>query len=160
MLKYLIGLKFKYLQFFRFSSHKSCETGNKNFSDFSCKYMGGPSSKYVTTLVSLVKIAIMEILCFWFVTWPLLCEFLGGIASRRVTTFPCLVTIGLVKVEINMEIVYLIIHVTSQAIEGLCNVFNRITFWMLFMNCHHLAKFGGHRYCGSRDIMFLVPHVI
>ena len=57
-----------------------------------------------------------------------LCEFLGGIASRRFTTFPCLVTIGLVRVEINMEIVYLITHVTSQAIEGLCNVFNRITF--------------------------------
>ena len=89
-----------------------------------------------------------------------LCECLGGIASRRVTTFPCLVTIGLVQAEINMEIVYLTNHVNSQAIEGLCNVFKRITFWMLFMNCHHLAKFGGHRYCGSRDIMFLVPHVI
>ena len=87
-------------------------------------------------------------------------EYLGGIASRRVTTFPCLVTIGLVQVEINMETVYLTNHVNSQAIEGLCNVFNRITFWMLFMNCNHLAKFGGHRYCGSRDVMFLVPHVI
>ena len=64
MLKYIIELKFKYLRFFRFSSHKSGETGNKNFSNFSCKYMGGTSSKYVTTLVSLVKIGIMEILCF------------------------------------------------------------------------------------------------
>ena len=24
------------------------------------------------------------------------------------------------------------------------------------MISHHLAKFGGHRRCGSRDIMFLV----
>ena len=65
---------------------------------------------------------------FWEHKFKWLCEFLGGIASRRFTTFPCLVTIGLVRVEINMEIVYLITHVTSQAIEGLCNVFNRITF--------------------------------
>ena len=28
------------------------------------------------------------------------------------------------------------------------------------MVCHHLAKFGGHRYCSSRDITFLVCHVI
>ena len=27
------------------------------------------------------------------------------------------------------------------------------------MVCHHPAKFGGHRYCGSRD-MFLVCHKI
>ena len=27
------------------------------------------------------------------------------------------------------------------------------------MVCHQLAKFGGHRYCSSRD-MFLVCHVI
>ena len=27
------------------------------------------------------------------------------------------------------------------------------------MVCHYLAKFGGHRYCSSRD-MFLVFHVI
>ena len=25
---------------------------------------------------------------------------------------------------------------------------------------HHLAKFGGHSYCSSKDIMFLVCHVI
>ena len=25
---------------------------------------------------------------------------------------------------------------------------------------HHFAKFGGHRYCGTRNIMFLVCHVI
>ena len=25
---------------------------------------------------------------------------------------------------------------------------------------HHLAKFGGHRYCISRDIMFLICNVI
>ena len=25
---------------------------------------------------------------------------------------------------------------------------------------HHFIKFGGHRYCSSRDIMFLVCHVI
>ena len=25
---------------------------------------------------------------------------------------------------------------------------------------HHYAKFGGHRYCSSRDIMILVCHVI
>ena len=25
---------------------------------------------------------------------------------------------------------------------------------------HHLAKFGGHRYCSSTDIIFLVCHVI
>ena len=24
---------------------------------------------------------------------------------------------------------------------------------------HHLAKFGCHRYCSSRDIMFLVSHM-
>ena len=28
------------------------------------------------------------------------------------------------------------------------------------MACLHLAKFNGHRYCGSRDILFLVRHVI
>ena len=28
------------------------------------------------------------------------------------------------------------------------------------MACHHLAKFGGHRYCGSRNVMFLVCHLI
>ena len=28
------------------------------------------------------------------------------------------------------------------------------------MAFHHLAKFGGHRYCNSRNIMFLVCHVI
>ena len=28
------------------------------------------------------------------------------------------------------------------------------------MVCHHLAKFGDHRYCTSRDIIFLVFHVI
>ena len=27
------------------------------------------------------------------------------------------------------------------------------------MVCYHLAKFGGHRYCSSRD-MFVVCHVI
>ena len=25
---------------------------------------------------------------------------------------------------------------------------------------HHLAKFGDHRYCSSRNVMFLVCHVI
>ena len=28
------------------------------------------------------------------------------------------------------------------------------------MVCHHLPKFGDHRYCTSRDIKFLVCHVI
>ena len=28
------------------------------------------------------------------------------------------------------------------------------------MVCHHLAKFGGHRYCSSRNIKFLICHVI
>ena len=28
------------------------------------------------------------------------------------------------------------------------------------MVCHHLTKFGVHRYCSSRDVMFLVCHVI
>ena len=28
------------------------------------------------------------------------------------------------------------------------------------MVCHHLAQFRGHRYCGSRDMIFLVCHVI
>ena len=28
------------------------------------------------------------------------------------------------------------------------------------MICLHLAKFGGHRYCSSREKMFLVCHVI
>ena len=28
------------------------------------------------------------------------------------------------------------------------------------MVCHHLTKFGGQRYCSSRDITFLVCHVI
>ena len=61
----------------------------------SCKYMSVSSSKYVTTLVSLVNIDIMtaEILCFQFVKWPHVstclksCEFMGGIPLRRVTTF-------------------------------------------------------------------------
>ena len=42
---------------------------------------------------------------------------------------------------------YLIRHVNSQ---------NHVTEgsfeWELFMVCHHLAKFGGDRYCGSRDV--------
>ena len=28
------------------------------------------------------------------------------------------------------------------------------------MVCHHLVKFGGHRYCSSRGIMLLLCHVI
>ena len=28
------------------------------------------------------------------------------------------------------------------------------------MECHDLAKFGGHKYFSSRDLMFLVCHVI
>ena len=28
------------------------------------------------------------------------------------------------------------------------------------MTCHQLAKFGGHRHCGSGDIMVLVCQVI
>ena len=28
------------------------------------------------------------------------------------------------------------------------------------MLCHHLAKFGGHRYRSSRNILFLVCHAI
>ena len=31
---------------------------------------------------------------------------------------------------------------------------------VLFMVCHCLAKFGGHRYCGSREILLLVCHII
>ena len=32
--------------------------------------------------------------------------------------------------------------------------------WELFMVYHHFAKFGDHKYCSSRDIFFLVCHVI
>ena len=28
------------------------------------------------------------------------------------------------------------------------------------MVCHHLVKFGGYRSCSSRDIIFLICHVI
>ena len=28
------------------------------------------------------------------------------------------------------------------------------------MVCHHLAKFGGHRYCSSRHIILQANHVI
>ena len=28
------------------------------------------------------------------------------------------------------------------------------------MVCHQLVKFGGHRYCSSRDVIFLVCHMI
>ena len=28
------------------------------------------------------------------------------------------------------------------------------------MECYHLLKFGGHRYCSSTDKMFLVCHII
>ena len=37
-------------------------------------------------------------------------------------------------------------------IEKLCNFLRE-----LFMECHHLAKCGGHRYCGHRDV-FSLPH--
>ena len=32
--------------------------------------------------------------------------------------------------------------------------------WQAFIVCHHLTKFGGQGYCSSRDIIFLVCHVI
>ena len=32
--------------------------------------------------------------------------------------------------------------------------------WELLIVCHNPAKFGGHKHCGSRSIMFLVCHVI
>ena len=73
-----------------------------------CKYMDEVSSLYISTLVSLVNIGIVmvEIYCFWFVTWAQgnmfkqLCKSMGGLYSRIVTIFPCLVSIGLVQVEI------------------------------------------------------------
>ena len=45
---------------------------------------------------------------------------------------------------------------TNYVIEGSHNFMR----WELFMVCHHLGKCGGHKYCTSRDIMFLVYHVI
>ena len=50
----------------------------------------------------------------------------------------------------------MIYHVKSQnhVIEGLCKFLTGSSSCMVY---HHLAKFGGHRYCGY---MFLVCHVI
>ena len=32
--------------------------------------------------------------------------------------------------------------------------------WKLFIVCHHPYKFGGHRYCGSGGITFLIVRVV
>ena len=32
--------------------------------------------------------------------------------------------------------------------------------WKLLIVCHHPYKFGGHRYCGSGDITFLIVRVV
>ena len=68
--------------------------------------MGGNSSRYVTTLKSLVIIDIMVVeICFEFVTsrehmFKGLCEFMGGSPTQWITALPCLVVIVLVQVEI------------------------------------------------------------
>ena len=61
----------------------------------SCKYMSVSSSKYVTTLVSLVNIDIMTVEILFSICqvascghmFKESCEFMGGIPSGRVTTF-------------------------------------------------------------------------
>ena len=51
----------------------------------------------------------------------------------------------------NGGIKYLICHVTSQNHMIEKSVYE----WELRRVCHHLAKFGGHRYCSSRDVFSL-----
>ena len=55
---------------------------------------------------------------------------------------------------------YLIYNVTSQihVIEGSSSFLSGSSSF--FMVCHEFAKFGDHRYCGNRDIMFLVSHLV
>ena len=121
----------------------------------SCKYMDESSSLYISTLVSLVNIGIVmvEIYCFWFVTWAQgnmfkqLCKSMGGLYSRIVTIFPCLVSIGLVQVEIkSIEYVWTSQdHVTKES----CHFFE----WEPPQVCHH-------KYYGSMVVMLLVCQVI
>ena len=63
-----------------------------------------------------------------------LCEFTGTSSSRYVTNLTSLLTIGIVKVEM-----FLIC---------LCD--------LMWAHSHQLAKFGGHRDCGSKDITWSI----
>ena len=79
-----------------------------------------------------------------------LCGFMAGGPSRRVTTLPHLIAIGQLKWRwwklLNMSR-----HPTKAG---------ELYEWELFIVCHHPAKFVGHRYCSSRDIIFLVCDMI
>ena len=81
-------------------------------------------------------------------------KFMGGSSSRRVTTLPCLVTLGLVPVEIQ------VIDLSRNCTKTRDWSIKWLDEWELFMLCHHLAMFDGHRYGSSRDMMFLVYGVI
>ena len=107
----------------------------------SCKFMGGSSLWYVTTLINIVTISIV-IVEHGDHIFKGLCEFMGGCPSQLVTTLPCLVVIGL-----------------SKWIHKVFNMSRDLTKscdWEreLFMVCHHLASFSGHRYC--RDMFKFV----
>ena len=130
-----------------------------------CKYMGRSSSQYVTTLLGIVDIdlVIMEIYCFWFVTWP----HLGTYFKRDMWIYgwkpytkshPISMFSGHWS-STNGDIKYLICHVTSHnnVIEKSCNFLSGNCSWYV-TTLPILVVIG--IYCGSKDIIFLVCHMI
>ena len=71
------------------------------------------------------------------------CNFMSESSSWYVTILPCLVVIG------SGDIMFLV-SIRVDYFYGL----------PLLKVCHHLAKFGGHKHCGSGDIILLVYQVI
>ena len=65
----------------------------------------------------------------------------------KLTTLPCLMVIGLVQPWETSNIYY-VLWLYKTVIEGSSNF-----EWELFIAYHqHLANFGEHGYCGSRDM--------
>ena len=65
----------------------------------------------------------------------------------KLTTMPCLMVIGLVQPWETSNIYY-VLWLYKTVIEGSSNF-----EWELFIAYHqHLANFGEHGYCGSRDM--------
>ena len=128
-----------------------------------CEFMGGNSLPYLTTLVSLVTISIVMIeICFSFC---------------HLTSHEHIFIKGYVNLWVDVrhgEPPFY--HVSWQLVQWKWRykIFSmsrdltkpsdwRIKWcyeWEHCMVYHNLDKFGGHRYCSTRDMMFLFYHVI
>ena len=89
-------------------------TSTDHLTEESCKFMGGSSSRYVTTLTSLMTISIVIVHIFCFVTWPHMLSFvewhnvttcgkiyvnIRTVGLQWFTPLPCLVVMSLAQVE-------------------------------------------------------------